>query len=72
MGALNLGTEIKNFLYYCEFAEGKSLNTIKSLRIDLVKFNDYILKSLPKESADEDSGLTDVRESINFKFKVNE
>lgn len=45
MGALNLGTEIKNFLYYCEFAEGKSLNTIKSLRIDLVKFNDYILKS---------------------------
>ncbi len=42
MGNLNLQLEIKDFLYHCEFALGKSLNTIKSFRIDLNRFNDYI------------------------------
>ena len=44
MGTLNLLADIKEFLYHCEFAKGKSLNTIKSLRIDLYRFNEYILK----------------------------
>lgn len=44
MDTLNLLGDIKEFLYHCEFAKGKSLNTIKSLRIDLYRFNEYIIK----------------------------
>ncbi|MGL4641741.1 MAG: tyrosine-type recombinase/integrase [Cetobacterium sp.] len=44
MGTLNLLSDIKEFLYHCEFAKGKSLNTIKSLKIDLYRFNEYIIK----------------------------
>ncbi|MGL4868092.1 MAG: tyrosine-type recombinase/integrase, partial [Cetobacterium sp.] len=44
MGTLDLMVNIKEFLYHCEFGKGKSLNTIKSLRIDLYRFNDYIKK----------------------------
>ena len=40
MGTLNLLGDIKEFLYHCEFAKGKSLNTITSLRIDLYRFNE--------------------------------
>lgn len=39
---LNLKEEIKNFLYHCEFAQNKSANTIKSFRIDLYRFEEYI------------------------------
>lgn len=58
MGVLNLGVEIKNFLYYCEFAEGKSLNTIKSMRIDLNKFKDYILETKDIECLKDISSFT--------------
>ncbi|MGL5796638.1 MAG: tyrosine-type recombinase/integrase [Cetobacterium sp.] len=44
MGTLDLIVNIKEFLYHCEFGKGKSLNTIKSLKIDLYRFNDYIKK----------------------------
>lgn len=44
MEGLDLALDIKEFLYYSEFAVGKSLNTVKSLRIDLNRFNEYILK----------------------------
>lgn len=43
MDNLNLLSDIKKFLYYYEFAKGKSLNTIKSLKIDLTRFNRYII-----------------------------
>lgn len=45
MDGLNLMIDIKEFLYHCEFAESKSLNTIKSLKIDLFRFNEYIVKT---------------------------
>lgn len=58
MSDLNLGFDIKNFLYYCEFAEGKSLNTIKSMRIDLTRFRDYILMDKSIETLDDISTFT--------------
>ncbi|WP_297596836.1 tyrosine-type recombinase/integrase [uncultured Cetobacterium sp.] len=53
MNGLNLMIHIKEFLYHCEFAEGKSLNTIKSLKIDLFRFNEYILKTKNLEKISE-------------------
>ena len=45
MKELNLNLKIKDFLYSCEFIEKKSINTVKSLKVDLFKFNEYILKN---------------------------
>lgn len=42
MEKLSLQNDIKNFLYHCEFALGKTENTIKSLKVDLTSFNEYI------------------------------
>lgn len=57
MDGLDLSGNIKEFLYYCEFAKGKSLNTIKSLKIDLYKFNEYILKCKSLEKISDIDGF---------------
>ncbi|MGL5000541.1 MAG: tyrosine-type recombinase/integrase [Cetobacterium sp.] len=57
MGTLNLLVNIKEFLYHCEFGKGKSLNTIKSLRIDLYRFNQYVLKSKDLEKISDIDGF---------------
>ena len=43
----NLDKNIKDFLYYAEFGENKSLNTIKSLKKDLSQLSEY-LKNIEK------------------------
>ncbi|MGL4671134.1 MAG: tyrosine-type recombinase/integrase [Cetobacterium sp.] len=57
MGTLNLLVNIKEFLYHCEFGKGKSLNTIKSLKIDLYRFNQYIVKSKDLEKISDIDGF---------------
>ncbi|MGL5988723.1 tyrosine-type recombinase/integrase [Cetobacterium sp.] len=57
MGTLNLLVNIKEFLYHCEFGRGKSLNTIKSLRIDLYRFNQYVMKSKDLEKISDIDGF---------------
>ncbi|WP_432204558.1 tyrosine-type recombinase/integrase [Cetobacterium somerae] len=57
MGTLNLLGDIKEFLYHCEFAKGKSVNTIKSLRIDLYRFNDYVVKCVDLEKISDIDGF---------------
>ncbi|MGL4997438.1 MAG: tyrosine-type recombinase/integrase [Cetobacterium sp.] len=57
MGTLNLLINIKEFLYHCEFGRGKSLNTIKSLRIDLYRFNQYVMKSKDLEKISDIDGF---------------
>lgn len=44
---------IKEFLYYSEFGQGKSSNSIKSLKKDLEQFKDYIGENNEIESLDE-------------------
>lgn len=49
---MDLTIDIKEFLYHSEFAEEKSLNTIKSFRIDLFRFNEYLKKNKDIKSLD--------------------
>lgn len=42
MEKLDLSIVIKEFLYKAEFGDGKSLNTIRSMRADLKSFNEHI------------------------------
>ena len=53
----NLDKNIKDFLYYAEFGENKSLNTIKSLKKDLSQLSEY-LKNI--EKIEEASKITPV------------
>ena len=43
----NIEKNIKDFLYFAEFGENKSLNTIKSLKKDLSQLSEY-LKNIEK------------------------
>lgn len=60
MNKLDLTKEIKEFLYQSEFGYGKSQNTIKSMRVDLNDFNNYILET---------NGLRELKDIDEFNLR---